>query len=204
MTTHVATWRLKGTVVLACNCDYGCPCNFNARPTHGHCEGGWTWQVEEGAYGDTRLDGLNFALLVDWPGAISEGKGEALILVDERANAAQRQVLETLVTGKAGGPWGILANTIAKCHGLQFVPYEQELNGVRSVVRAGQVLEMALEPIRNPVTGAEAYPRVVLPQGFVWKDGAMASSRSFWVRGEVSYDHSGKYAAVAPFEYSGP
>ena len=33
-------WHLSGTVFIACNCDYGCPCNFNARPTHGSCEGG--------------------------------------------------------------------------------------------------------------------------------------------------------------------
>jgi hypothetical protein len=26
----------------ACNCDWGCPCQFNAKPTHGNCEGvGW-------------------------------------------------------------------------------------------------------------------------------------------------------------------
>lgn len=33
-------WNLRGTVLIACNCDYGCPCNFNALPTKGHCEGG--------------------------------------------------------------------------------------------------------------------------------------------------------------------
>jgi len=33
------TWKLKGKVLVACNCDWGCPCNFNARPTTGKCEG---------------------------------------------------------------------------------------------------------------------------------------------------------------------
>ena len=28
--------------------DFGCPCNFNARPTTGKCEGGWTWIIDEG------------------------------------------------------------------------------------------------------------------------------------------------------------
>jgi len=44
-------WKLSGKVLVACNCDWGCPCNFNALPTTGKCEGGWTWHVEEGAYG---------------------------------------------------------------------------------------------------------------------------------------------------------
>src|SRR6476646_4454560 len=33
--------RLNGTVLIACNCDWGCPCNFNAPPTTGTCAGGW-------------------------------------------------------------------------------------------------------------------------------------------------------------------
>lgn len=55
-------WHLSGTVFIACNCDYGCPCNFNARPTTGVCEGGWTWHVGEGAYGGVALDGLAFTV----------------------------------------------------------------------------------------------------------------------------------------------
>ena len=80
------TWSLKGSVLVACNCDWGCPCNFNARPTKGKCEGGWTWHVDRGRYADVPLDGLNFSVYVNWPGAIHEGNGEALILVDERAD----------------------------------------------------------------------------------------------------------------------
>ena len=51
------SWTLSGTVLISCNCDYGCPCNFNALPTAGKCEGEWTWHVEEGAYDGNRLGG---------------------------------------------------------------------------------------------------------------------------------------------------
>ena len=97
------SWRLNGNVLVACNCDWGCPCNFNAPPTTGKCEGGWTWHVEEGAYGDIALDGLNFSVYANWPGAIHEGNGEALILIDARADTAQRAAIEVLLGGKAGG-----------------------------------------------------------------------------------------------------
>jgi hypothetical protein len=90
-------WKMKGTVLVACNCDYGCPCNFKAPPSHGKCEGGWTWHVREGSCGDTELDGLNFSIYVNWPGAIHEGNGEALILIDERADDRQREAIATLV-----------------------------------------------------------------------------------------------------------
>lgn len=205
MATQTTTsWQLKGNIILGCNCDYGCPCNFNAPPTKGHCEGTWTWHIDQGQYGDVRLDGLNFTVAGDWPEAIHKGNGEVLVLIDERASAPQREALLALIGGKVGGPWAVLANTIARVHGPEFVPYEVKLDGVRSSVRAGTAHQLELEPMRNPVSGAEVYPGVVLPQGFVFKEAALASSRTYAVHGGVNYEHPGKYAAVAPFEYAGP
>ncbi len=207
MTTQSTThWRLKGTILLSCNCDYGCPCNFNAMPTEGHCEGGWTWHVDEGVYGASRFDGLNFSMIGDWPRAIHHGNGEVLLLVDERASEAQRAAIAALLAGKLGGPWGILSATITTYYGPHPVPYEVELNGAHSKVQAGPKLRLEMEPIRNPVSGADAFPQVVLPQGFVFKEADLASSRVFQVvmREGVRLESHGKYSAIAPFEYTGP
>lgn len=106
--------------------------------------------------------------------------------------------------GELGGPWGIFKNTIVRFYGPHFVGYEVDLKEQRSRVRAGEFAELELEPIRNPVSGVEVHPRIVLPEGFVWKDGQVASSKVFRVSDGVSYDHSGQYAAVSPFEYAGP
>jgi hypothetical protein len=203
MTTEVqATWKLKGSVLLACNCEPGCPCNFNALPTHGDCEGGWNWTIDEGEYDGVRLDGLSFALFVDWPGAIHEGNGQAVILLDDSADERQREALEKLVRGEAGGPWAILSNTVSHYDGPLYVPYKVSRQEFRSSVKAGDKLQLDLEPIRNPVSGAETHPRIVLPEGFVWQDGGVARSTVFKVKnGSVDYDHSGAYAAFAPFEY---
>jgi hypothetical protein len=204
MATQARTqWQLRGTVVVACNCEYGCPCNFNARPSHGHCEGGWTWHVAEGLHEDVRLDGLSFSMYADWPAAIHEGNGEAMLLIDERADERQRDTIRRFLAGEIGGPWAILVNTIAQFHGPRFVPYEVALDEYHARVRAGDALDLATAPIRNPVSGAEVHPRAVLPEGFIFKDGALGRSTAFKVADGVAYDHSGKYAAVAPFEYAG-
>ncbi|MGH3134194.1 MAG: DUF1326 domain-containing protein [Gaiellaceae bacterium] len=195
-------WTMSGTVLISCNCAYGCPCNFNALPTTGKCEGEWTWHIEYGAYGDTDLGGVTFTLAVNWPGAIHEGNGEGLLLVDERASDAQREAVHTLVKGDAGGPWGILGWTWPSLRGPEAVTYELELNGIYSRVRAGDEFELVLEPIRNPVTGAEVTPGAVLPQGIVFKKGDFASSKRYRV-GSLEIDYTGTYAAVAPFEYAG-
>ena len=30
-------WTIHGREFANCNCTYGCPCQFNALPTHGRC-----------------------------------------------------------------------------------------------------------------------------------------------------------------------
>jgi hypothetical protein len=201
----MAQWELKGTVVVACNCDYGCPCNFNALPSHGKCEGGWTWHVDEGRYGDVPLDGLNFSVYVNWPGAIHEGNGEAVVLVDEQANDAQREAIATLVGGDVGGPWGILAWTWPTVHGPHTVQFEVELDeGVDCRLRAGEVLELESSTIKNPVTGAEVHPGAVLPEGIIVKRADFGASTVFRVSNGIAYDHSGQYTAVGKFDYAGP
>jgi hypothetical protein len=197
-------WQLKGQVVIACNCDYGCPCNFNARPTHGKCEGGWTWHVDEGAFDGVDLAGLNFSVYVNWPGAIHEGDGKAVILIDERASDEQRAAIETLVGGGVGGPWGVLGWTWPTIHGPHAVSYDLQLDGLATKLRAGDVVQIDVDTIRNPVTGAEVTPSVVLPQGIILKQGDLGTSSMFRVDDGISYDHSGQYTAVGPFDYSGP
>ena len=31
-------WRMEAEYIQSCNCDYGCPYNFNALPTNENCE----------------------------------------------------------------------------------------------------------------------------------------------------------------------
>jgi hypothetical protein len=200
---HAPRWTAKGTAIIACNCDWGCPCNFNAAPTKGFCEGGWTWHVSQGAFDDVPLDGLIFSVFVKWPGPIHHGNGEGLILVDERADARQRDAVATLVSGKVGGPWGVLAWTWPKVHGPKPVPYEISGDGVQASVRAGTSLVLESSVIRNPVTGAEAHPGVVLPEGIIVKHADLGSSVVFRVNDGIAFDHSGQYTAVGPFDYSG-
>ncbi len=205
MAQGIATkWTMKGRVLIACNCDWGCPCNVNALPTKGNCEGGWTWEIEEGAFGETKLSGLYLSLFGDWPKAIHEGNGVATALIDDRADGAQREALVTLVEGNAGGPWGIFRKTFTTFHGPTSVRYEANFSGELPTVKAGDVLECTTQFIRNPVTSATSHPRIVMPEGMILKDGALLASKRFVVRDGVKYDHSGQYAAFGFFAYTGP
>lgn len=198
-------WTVKGTVLVACNCDWGCPCNVNAPPTHGDCEGGWIWQIEAGTYGDVALDGLHLGLFCDWPKAIHEGDGVAVAIVDERADERQRAALSRLVTGGAGGPWGIFRKTFRELHGPRFARFEADTAARDPRARIADLVTYETEPIRNPVTKETVHPRIVLPEGLVLKDAALAATARFVVNDEhVRYDHSGRYAAYGYFQYFGP
>jgi hypothetical protein len=203
--TKTPTWNMKGVLIIACNCDYGCPCNVNGRPSLGKCEGGWTWQIEQGAYGDLKLDGLNLGLYCNWPAAIHEGNGVATTLIDDRANSAQREALRSLVEGSSGGPWAIFRKTFAELHGPHYVRYEVGTDTRLPKVRGGDALTIETEYIRNPVTKETVHPRLALPEGLLAKDLALVGSKRFTVdAGKVRYDHSGRYAAFGFFQYFGP
>jgi len=197
----MAEWQLKGNVLIACNCDWGCPCNFNARPSRGHCEGGWIWVIEEGRVKDVRLDGLGVALFADWPGAIHEGGGRAACYLDDRASQPQRTALTSVLRGELGGPWGIFAKTY-ELAGPDTAGFDVKLARHDSRAIIGDVVELELRTLRNPVTQAEVHPEIVLPEGLVTRHGNVAASKVFRVRGGVQYDHSGQYAAFGPFDYS--
>ena len=197
------SWSLKGTVLVACNCDYGCPCNYNARPTTGKCEGGWMWIVDEGAYDDVPLDGLALCVFANWPGAIHEGDGVAVAFIDENANEEQRAALTKLVRGEDGGPWAIFINTYA-LDGPRPVRFFVELAEHKSKLSIPGAVELEMTPIANPVTGKEVHPGTRLPEGLVFEEGYYATSTVFTVEnGGVSYDHSGRNTEYAPFAYSG-
>src|SRR5258707_6203297 len=84
-------WTIKGREFVNCNCSYGCPCQFNGLPTHGHCQAIGGVEIEQRHHGSTKLDGLKFVGNFPWPGAIHESKGGAAAGVDQPGNPAPRR-----------------------------------------------------------------------------------------------------------------
>ncbi len=175
-------WKYNVEMIAACNCDWGCPCNFNAKPTYGFCEGVYGGRIRTGTFENLRLDGLKFAWAGKWPRAIHEGGGTAKIWIDETSSGDQRNALDSILKGRHGGsPWGIFAPTIDNWVETSFVPFEWSFDGHRSHYKAGTEVQAHLDPIRNPVTGDEASAKIMLPKGIVVKELEAASTKSFAV-----------------------
>lgn len=165
-------WTLKGREFNNCNCDYGCPCQFNGRPTQGDCHAVVGIQIDEGHHGGTRLDGLRVALVGSWPGAIHEGRGEAVAIVDERATPEQREALLRIMSGQDTKPgatiFQVFSAVIEKFHAPVFarIEFDVDVDGRRASLKVPGTIDARGEPIRNPVTGDEHRARIELPNGF--------------------------------------
>lgn len=103
--------------------------------------------------------------------------------------------------GELGGPWAIFIKTYDLAAPVP-APFDVRLAQHGSRATIGQIVELELRKIRNPVTNAEVHPDIVLPEGLVIKRGSLAASETFRVSDELAFDGSGQYAAFGRFEYS--
>jgi hypothetical protein len=196
-------WFFDADYLQACNCDYGCPCEFSAPPTPGYCHGVGVWKIEQGKYGDLSLDGTGLAFAAMWPKAIHEGNGTVCLFVDEKASTAQRDALLEIGSGKAGGlPFEILATTFSTLLEPQFVPFNVKIDGLQSSARLGDNFRIALEPIKNPVTGNAEQVAVNHGTGFIFKTAECASAREGSVAiDKMKFSYPNKAGFVARIHY---
>lgn len=169
-------WFLETEYLQSCNCDYGCPCNYNALPTYGNCEALIAYHIRKGNFGDVKLDGINFAWGLWWPKAIHMGEGIGKVFVDKKASPQQVKAIEEITSGKHGG--GVFAifpstlkttlpTTVTNIE-FHFDPY----NGSFSVEGAGK---MQGGHITNAKTGAKWEGELFIPGGFGFKRGTYMS-----------------------------
>ena len=124
-------WHLKGDWFDVCRCRVPCPCTFAQAPDDGECNGILAWHITEGKYGDVQLDGLNVVMVGSFEGNIWAGEAKNSIagfFVDERADDRQREAMQTIFGGQAGG-WPATFATLAETdvRGLEFAPINFEL-----------------------------------------------------------------------------
>ena len=197
------SWVFDADYLQACNCDYGCPCEFSAPPTPGFCEGTGTWLIKTGKCGNASLDGLCLGFAAHWPKAIHLGGGTVTLFIDERANPEQRQALEDIGFGKLGGlPFEILATTFATVQPTCFVSFEIHLEGRNSTARVGDHILFDLEPVKNPVTGDPEFVRIEHATGFIFKGAEVVSARDIRVSsGNINFQYSNKAGFVTEVHY---
>lgn len=177
----ITPWTLKGISYGNCNCDYGCPCQFNALPTDGTCKGFIMNRIDEGHFGDVSLDGLYFGFVMEFPGAIHEGNGTHQAIVDVRATPVQQAALLQIVRGESTEEMAthfFVYSTMSDKHLEPIVAdidMAIDMDARTASIKVGDLVVSNCEPIRNPVTGDEHRAQITLPEGFEYTVAEMGS-----------------------------
>ena len=164
-------WEIHGQMLSNCTCAYGCPCQFNALPTHGHCHAVCFLQLDDGHFGGEKLGGLNLAFAIAWPGAVHQGRGKMQPLIDERGTAAQRAALLSILTGKETDPMmTVFSIYTAMCETIHppihtKISIDLDLGARRGTCEAEGAAFTRGEPVLNPVTQKALSAQIVLPNG---------------------------------------
>jgi hypothetical protein len=164
-------WEFKSETYDNCNCAINCGCQFNLPSTHGYCQSAFVGHLVDGHFNDTPLAGLDWAALYKWPGEIKDGNGRRQIVIDVRANDAQRSALEKIISGAAGGPSGnlfsVFASTCAKSFKTLFLPIrlEADFESRTASVEIPGVLTSRGRPIINEFTGQPFHIALARPSG---------------------------------------
>ncbi len=201
-------WYIEGVEFGNCNCDYGCPCQFESRPTGGFCRGFEVVHIEKGHFGDVPLDGLYAALVYAWPGPIYEGNGEIQAIIDERATEAQRAALTTVLhggeTNDEATHWWVYHAMASKVHPPLFGPiaFEVEVAARTAKVSIPGVLEAEGRPIKSPATGGPHRVQISIPNGIEFET-AEVGSASAQATGAITLNLKDSYGQFNVLRHSG-
>jgi hypothetical protein len=208
----VARWKVSGDWFDVCKCNIPCPCTFAQAPTYGECEGVMAYHINSGHYGETPLDGLNVIMVDGFKGNIWAGETKLTggWFFDERANEKQREALQMIFTGKAGGFMAEIAKLFGDIRGIEFVPikfkvakdlayWSAEIPG--KVVARAEALTGPMTPLGKRVQtlnapGSETGPGTVATWGRALANEVDAMGFKF--------DWKERSSKHIPFDWSGP
>ncbi|HLF07859.1 MAG TPA: DUF1326 domain-containing protein [Dehalococcoidia bacterium] len=146
-------WSLRGEYFENCNCRVSCPCTMNLawKPSSddGSCHVMLAFNVQQGRYGTISLDGLNAVVVVNTPAgqAMADGGLSAALYLDQRASPQQQEALATILSGQAGGLFGMLAPLMGTVLGVKPARIQFEQDGKKRSLRIDGISEVTGEAV---------------------------------------------------------
>ena len=197
------SWYARGLIFENCSCVLVCPghMHYSQNCTHERCRGYWALRIDDGRFGDVRLDGTRAVIAFDTPQRMIDGGWIQTIIIDDAASAAQRRALETIITGQAGGPWEKLASFVGSRQPTEFRAIAIEDDG--SIKRASIVdrLKTVVTQIRGrdrskPVLFENIFNQIHAPSQVI------ALGESEYDDGVVKFRTNGSHGLFSQFEWS--
>ncbi len=195
-------WQIAGTYWAPCSCNVGCPCALGEMEgDQGWCSGTLAFDIASGKASGVDVSGTKVVLAVDWPSGFLSGNGTGRIYFDPSTSAQQRQALEPIVKGQAGGVLEAIGALVPK-----FLPDKEAAIKVQrsedeTRITVGDVGELISRPLRGP-TGE--FTRLLHAAAGFRDDIVLAKGTGTrWRDPELRSWESGGHSEQADFDWSG-
>lgn len=153
MTTSrtLPNWWARGSLFENCSCQLVCPghLHFEQSCTYDRCLGYWAISIEEGEFAGISLARVRALVAFDSPKRMMDGGWTQRIIIDARATPEQRLATETILLGKAGGPWEVMARFVGTHTETKYLPIQMEDDGRSKRLAIEGIVEAVVEPIRG-------------------------------------------------------
>jgi hypothetical protein len=145
------SWWARGLIFENCMCTLVCPghMHFSQLCTHDRCKGYWALRFDDGAVGAVSLRGLRALIAFDSPQRMIDGNWTQRLIIDPVADAAQREALETILLGRAGGPWEKLHAFVATDLPTEFRPIDMADEGATKRISIADRLKAVVSQIKG-------------------------------------------------------
>jgi hypothetical protein len=199
-------WRIRGSYFESCNCDAICPCRRidgqpGGRSTHGICLGALSWIIEDGQADGVDLGGVPVAIASRYSDDEPGSPWTWVLYLGADASAEQRDALESIYTGRAGGdalkhfPWAWKVS-----HLVEVRPADIEVDHTprREFLR---VRDEVTVRIRDRYPGPETVTCVI--PGHERTGEELIADELHVNAGELAFDYAGVCGYAGTFDYSG-
>lgn len=201
-------WMIKSRTFGSCNCAVNCGCQFNLPSTFGFCQFVEAGHLEEGNFNDVPLAGLNWAFVIIWPGEVAEGNGRELIIIDERANDAQREAFRKIILGETGEPgsnhFSVYSSLCTEVLEPVYAPinYEIDIENRTASLEVPEVMKATGAPIINEFSGEPFHIALTRPTGsfeFTYAEIGLGTAS---VTGPMAMELDGSFAQFCIHHYN--
>ncbi len=199
---EIPAWNASGLLFENCNCTVVCPghTHFSQNCTHERCVGFWAIRFDEGSFGEVELAGTRAVVVYDSPQRMIDGDWTEGLVVDGRATEAQRDAVEQILTGRAGGPWKVLGRFVGRRLPTRLAEIEMEDEEALKRVAVEGLLEGTVEPIRGrdrsrPVTVQNMFNQIHAPEQVI------ARGSSTYDDGTVSFTNEETHGLWSRFSW---
>jgi hypothetical protein len=196
-------WWARGLLFENCNCQAVCPghVHFDQLCTRERCLGYWALRFDEGEFGGVALAGMRAVVAYDSPQHMIEGAWTQSTLIDAAATSDQRRALEAILSGRAGGPWAVLARFVARRLAPRFLPIRIEDGPTVKRIAVDGLLDSTVQAIRGRdrsqnVTFQNMFNQIHAPTQ------TLAKGVSRYDDGVIAFDNDRTHGLWSRFDWS--